>query len=230
MFGRLILYGALALAIGIVVVSACGPQPDVASSSTPTPAASASRSATPSVAASVSPSATATTRPTSSPTAVPTATASPGSSPAPACPRTTGGNASNQAQLVALRVAHQPGFDRLVFEFGPSTAPGPFGMPAYTVETATSLSGPSGQPVTISGNALFGARFQNASTQNPSGTPSYTGSTDIKPTTPLIKEVKIVEDFERVLLWGVGLDHLACPKVSELAGPFRVVLDFPTPP
>jgi len=127
-------------------------------------------------------------------------------------------------------VAHQPGFDRLVFEFGQSTATGPFGMPAYTVEAANSLSGPSGQPVTISGNALFGARFQNASTQNPNGTPSYTGSNDIKPTTPLIKEVKIVEDFERVLLWGVGLDHLACPKVSELAGPFRVVLDFPTPP
>ena len=230
MFGRLILYGALALALGIVVVSACGPQPDVASSPTHTPAASASRSATPSLPASISPSPTSTARPASSPTTVPTATAIPGSSPAPACPRTTAGNASNQAQLVALRVAHQPGFDRLVFEFGPSTAPGPFGMPAYTVETATSLSGPSGQPVTISGNALFGVRFQNASTQNPSGTPSYTGSTDIKPTTPLIKEVKIVEDFERVLLWGVGLDHLACPKVSELAGPFRVVLDFPTPP
>jgi hypothetical protein len=103
-------------------------------------------------------------------------------------------------------------------------------MPAYTIETANSLSGPSGQPVTITGSALFGARFQNASTQNPNGTPSYTGSNDIKSTTPLIKEVKIVEDFERVLLWGVGLDHLACPKVSELAGPFRVVLDFPTPP
>ena len=87
-----------------------------------------------------------------------------------------------------------------------------------------------GQPVTISGNALFGARFQNASTQNPNGTPSYTGSTDMKPTTPLIKHIKLVEDFERVLLWGTGLDHLACPKVSELAGPFRVVLDFPTPP
>lgn len=139
-------------------------------------------------------------------------------------------NATNQAQLVAVRVAHQPGFDRLVFEFGQSTAPGPFGMPAYTVDTATSLSGPSGQPVTIAGSALFGTRFQNASTQNPNGTPSYTGSNDIKPTTPLIKEVKIVEDFERVLLWGVGLDHLACPKVTELAGPFRVVVDFPTPP
>jgi hypothetical protein len=229
MFGRLILYGALALALGIVVVSACGPQPDVASSPTATPTASASRPASPTVAPS-SPSATATARPSASPTTVPTATASPGSSPAAACPRTTGGNASNQAQLVAVRVAHQPGFDRLVFEFGQSTAPGPFGMPGYTIETASSLSGPSGQPVPITGNALFGARFQNASTQNPNGTPSYTGSNDIKPTTPLIKEVKIVEDFERVLLWGVGLDHLACPKVSELAGPFRVVLDFPTPP
>jgi hypothetical protein len=118
----------------------------------------------------------------------------------------------------------------LVFEFARSSAPGNFGMPAYTVETASSLSGPSGQPVAITGNALFGARFQNASTQNPSGGPSYTGSTDIKPATPLIKHIKLVEDFERVLVWGVGLDHLACPKVLELAGPFRVVLDFPTPP
>lgn len=132
---------------------------------------------------------------------------------------------------MAVRVAHQPGFDRLVFEFGQSMAPGPFGMPAYTVETATSLSGPSGQPVTIVGNAHFGARFQNASTQQPNGAVTYMGSNDIQTTTtPLIKDVKLVEDFERVLLWGVGLDHLACPKVSELAGPFRVVLDFPTPP
>ena len=163
-------------------------------------------------------------------TSVPTVAPSPGASPAAACPRSTGGNPSNQAQLVAVRVAHQPGFDRLVFEFAQSAAPGGFGIPAYTIEAASSLSGPSGQPVTINGNALFGARFQNASTQNPNGTPSYTGSTDMKPTTPLIKQVKLVEDFERVLLWGTGLDHLACPKVTELAGPFRVVLDFPTPP
>jgi hypothetical protein len=213
MFGRLILYGALALALGIVVVSACGPQPDVASSPTATARPSASRSVSPTVAPPAS--AIASARPSATATVAPTLVASPGTSP---------------AQLVAVRVAHQPGFDRLVFEFGQSAAPGPFGMPSYTVEAANSLSGPSGQPVTINGNAIFGARFQNASTQNPNGTPSYTGSTDMKPTTPLIKQVKLVEDFERVLLWGTGLDHLACPKVSELAGPFRVVLDFPTPP
>ena len=223
MFGRLVMYAALLTALGIVVVSACTPQREAAPSPTPvSPSPSASRSPTPTAA----PAATLTARPS----VPPTGPASPGSSPAAACPRVTGGGSSNQAQLVAVRVAHQAGFDRLVFEFGPSTAPGPFGMPAYIVEAASSLSGPSGQPVTIAGSAIFGTRFQNASTMTPSGTPSYTGSTDMKPSTPLIKQVRLVEDFERVLVWGTGLDHLACPKVSELAGPYRVVLDFPTPP
>ena len=225
MFGRLVMYAALLTALGIVVVSACTPQREAA----PSPAvavtsASASRAATSTPTA--PPSATLTARPPASPTAP----ASPGSSPAAACPRVTGGGSGNQVQLVSVRVAHQAGFDRLVFEFGPSTAPGPFGMPAYTVEAASSLSGPSGQPITIAGSAIFGTRFQNASTMTPNGTPSYTGSTDMKPATPLIKQVRLVEDFERVLVWGTGLDHLACPKVSELAGPYRVILDFPTPP
>src|SRR5438105_10623557 len=34
-----------------------------------------------------------------------------------------------------------------------------------------------------------------------------------------LKKKKLIEDFERVLLWGVGLDHLALPNVSELAWP-----------
>jgi hypothetical protein len=225
MFGRLVMYAALLIALGIVVVSACTPQQEAAPSPTiAAPSPSASRASTP--VATAAPPATLTPRPP----ATATAPASPGSSPAAACPRVTGGGPANQAQLVAVRIAHQTGFDRLVFEFGPSTAPGPFGMPAYTIEAANSLAGPSGQPVTIAGSALFGTRFQNASTQNPNGTPSYTGSTDMKPTTPLVKQVRLVEDFERVLVWGTGLDHLACPKVSELSGPFRVVLDFPTPP
>ena len=226
MFGRLVMYAALLIALGIVVVSACTPQQEAAPSPTPAPSASRPPAATPTVAA----TATVTARPSALTAPLSTATPGPGNTPAAACPRATGGNPSNQVQLVAVRVAHQPGFDRLVFEFGPSTAPGPFGMPAYAVEVANSLSGASGQPVTITGSALFGTRFQNASTQNPNGTASYTGSTDMKPATPLVKQVRLVEDFERVLIWGTGLDHLACPKVSELSGPYRVVLDFPTPP
>ena len=82
------------------------------------------------------------------------------------------------------------------------------------------------------GGALLqdGVRFGGASTRDVNGNPSYTGSTDLKPTTLLIKEVRLVEDFERVLVWGVGLDHLICPQITELAGPVRVVLDFASSP
>lgn len=227
MLGRLVMYGALLIALGIVVVSACAPQPEALPSPTRLPATpSASRPAT----ATPQPTTTGGASPATSASPTRPPQTSPGSSPAAACPRQTGGDTSNQAQLVAVRVAHNAGFDRLVFEFGQSTAPGPFGLPAYVIETANSLSGPSGQPVTIQGSALFGVTFRNTSTQTPTGTPTYTGSTDMKPTTPLIKQVRLVEDFERVMVWGTGLDHLVCPSVLTLTAPFRVVLDFPTPP
>jgi hypothetical protein len=233
LIGRLLLYGALLVAIAVVVVSACGPERVVLPRSSPslttqptvaptTAAPIATRTAT------VAPSTVAPT--TAAPS--PTAPASPGSTPATACPERSGGATTNQAQLVAIRIAHNPGFDRLVFEFGPSTAPGVYGMPPYRIAVATSLSGPSGQPVPIDGSALFGVRFQNASTVNPNdGSRSYTGGTSLKPTsTPLIKEVRLVEDFERVLVWGVGLQRLQCPTLLALSGPVRLVLDFPTPP
>lgn len=181
-------------------------------------------------------SASPTVAPTAAPTTPappsPTSAASPGSTPATACPERTGGATTNQAQLTAIRIAHNPGFDRVVFEFGPSTAPGVYGMPPYRIAVATSLSGPSGQPVPIDGSALLGVRFQNASTVSPTdGSRSYTGATSLKPTTtPLVKEVRLVEDFERVMVWGIGLQRLQCPTLLALSGPVRLVLDFPTPP
>ena len=222
------------MAILIVVVAACGPERVVLPRSSPS--ASGGATVAPTTTATATRTATAvpaTTPPSSpSPTASPTSPASPGSTPATACPEQTGGTATSQAQLSAIRIAHNPGFDRLVFEFGPSTAPGVYGMPPFRVAVATSLSGPSGQPVPVDGSALFGVRFQNASTVNPSdGSRSYTGPTSLKPTTtPLIKEVKLVEDFERVMNWGVGLARLQCPTLLTLGGPVRLVLDFPTPP
>jgi hypothetical protein len=229
MVGRLVMYAALLVALGIVVVSACAPQQAGPSPTAPPASPSVSRTAAASpTAARTATAVPTTTRPSPLPTATPAA--SPGSTPATACPRSTGGETANQAQLVAVRIAHQPGFDRLVFEFGQSTAPGPFGLPAYAIEPTNSLSGPSGQPVAIIGNAIFGARFMNTSTQTPTGVPSYTGSTDLRPTTPLIRQVRLVEDFERVMVWGIGLDHPVCPRVLVLSSPMRVVVDFPTPP
>jgi len=217
--------------ISVVVVGACGPERVVLPRTSPS-------ASTVTAAPTAAPTATRTASPTVAPTAAPTTAApspttaaSPGSTPATACPERTGGATTNQAQLTAIRVAHNPGFDRVVFEFGPSTAPGVYGMPPFRIAVATSLSGPSGQPVPIDGNALFGVRFQNASTVDPNGTRTYTGATSIKPTTtPLVKEVRLVEDFERVLVWGIGLQRLQCPTLLTLSAPVRLVLDFPTPP
>src|SRR5712691_5858363 len=58
--------------------------------------------------------------PVATPTAPPTAPASPGSTPATACPPLTGGSQANRVIVTDVRVAHNPGFDRIVFEFGPN--------------------------------------------------------------------------------------------------------------
>ena len=234
--GRLLLHAALLMALAVTVVGACGPErvvlprpsPSVSTAPTVAPTTGSTTAPTPSRTATAAPT---TAPPTATGGPSPTGTASPGSTPATACPERTGGSANTQAQLTAIRIAHNPGFDRVVFEFGPSTAPGVYGMPDYRLAVATTLSGPSGQPVPIDGNALFGVRFRNASTVNPAdGSRSYTGPNSIKPTTPLVKEVRLVEDFERVLVWGIGLQRLQCPTILNLTGPVRLVLDFPTPP
>lgn len=218
--GRLIRIGALAISVAIVI--ACVPQ----GLSGPTPM---SRSipenregiATPTQAA----PATLAPRdapPTTAPTANPTA--------AGPCPPVTGGT-GGQAQLIDLRIAHQPGFDRIVFELGPSTAPGPSGMPSYRIEPAGSFIGVSGQPVPVNGNAFLSVRFQNTSSRHPStGQATYPGSYNLQPSTPLVRQVKLVEDFERTMVWGVGLDYPVCPTVSVLSSPLRLVVDLPTPP
>jgi hypothetical protein len=225
------------MAISVVAVGACGPERVVLPRPSPSVSATATVAPTTGTTTAPSPTRTASAAPTTAPPTAtggpsPTGTASPGSTPATACPERTGGSANTQAQLTAIRIAHNPGFDRVVFEFGPSTAPGVYGMPDYRLAVATTLSGPSGQPVPIEGSALFGVRFRNASTVNPAdGSRSYTGLNSIKPTTtPLVKEVRLVEDFERVLVWGIGLQRLQCPTILNLSGPVRLVLDFPTPP
>jgi len=154
--------------------------------------------------------------------------ASPGSTPAAACPPQGGGSQTNRAVITAIRVAHNPGFDRVVFELGPNSF-GTYGLPPYSIEVASGFTATSGQPVRVDGNAFFGVRLDNTDAHDQNGKVTV-ASTDIKTTTPLVKEVRIVEDFEAVNRWAIGLDHLVCPSVLTLAGPVRVVIDFPTPP
>jgi len=84
--------------------------------------------------------------------------------------------------------------------------------------------------VPVDGNAFLSIRLSNASTVDPAtGKQTFT-QTDLRPALPLVREVKLIDDFERVMTWGLGLERLACAKVSQLAGPVRLVVDLPTPP
>jgi len=146
-----------------------------------------------------------------------------------ACPAQNGGSDAAQAQVTAIRTSHEAGFDRIVFEFGP-TSVGTYGLPPWSIAVANGFAGTSGRQVPVDGNAFLSIRFSNASTVDPAtGQQTFT-QTDVRPGLPLVREVKLIDDFERVMTWGLGLERLACAKVSELAGPVRLVVDLPTPP
>ena len=220
MIGRILLIGTLVLAVAVVAVLALQPRP--AAVPVPTPVAtSAAPTATPSIAR---PS------PTASPTASPSPSPTSGSSAPPVtCPTLNGGSETAQGQITAIRAAHQPGFDRVVFEFGPSGV-GPYGLPRWTISVTNTFIGTSGRQVPVEGNAFQQVRFQNASTVDPqTGKQTFT-QTDIHPGLPLVRNIKLVEDFERVMIWGIGLERLVCPTTTELASPARLVVDLPTPP
>lgn len=214
------------LSVLFLLTLACTPEEVVRISPTPTAAPStATAAASPTRTATPSP---APTTPAPTPSASPSATptASPGGSPNPACAARTGGSTANRAVLSDVRIARHPGYDRLVFEFAPSTGPGVYGVPPFAVEVAQTFTATSGQPVRVDGNAFFLVRFTNADAHDQNGRVTVP-SLDIKTPTPLIREVKIVEDFEASVRWAVGLDRLSCPTVLTLGGPVRVVVDFP---
>jgi hypothetical protein len=143
------------------------------------------------------------------------------------CVDHSGGTNSGPAmQLTDVRVAHQTGFDRIVFEFG--APPGATAhIPSYTVSRQAStkfVKDPSGMPVTMRGSSGLRIVFQGAS-----GATSYNGSRDQIYSLPVVQEVEQLGDFEAVLSWGAGLTQSACIRTLELSNPTRLVIDVQTP-
>jgi len=139
----------------------------------------------------------------------------------------SGGADSGPAmQLTAVRVAHQTGYDRIVFEFAPQ-AGATAHLPAYTVSRQASakfVKDPSGQLVTMRGSAGLRIVLHGAS-----GATSYTGNRDQIVNLPVVQEVEQLGDFEAVLSWGAGLSQPSCIRTLELPNPTRLVIDVQTP-
>ena len=189
--------------------------------------------------ASASPTTSTGPLPSAGPSEAPVTIASPTASSGPALGAFvcgaggSGGISSASGNLTALRVAHQPGFDRVTFEFAGT------GIPQYTITRQAGTrfyQDASGMPVDVRGNNGMKVVFHGASELDTSGTATYTGSNDIilgpaAGSANAIAEVRQVGDFERVLSWAVGLSaRPACSRVVELSSPSRLVIDVQPQP
>jgi hypothetical protein len=145
--------------------------------------------------------------------------AAPGASAAGfTCADVSGGGAG-QARVTAVRTAAQSGYDRFVVQFD-----GP--LPQYEVHVqsgSTFVQDASGAPVTLQGSSGLLVVLRNTSSSG-----SYSGPTDLHPNVQVVREERLVGDFEGVVHWALGLSHPACYRVTTLSNPSRLVIDVQT--
>ncbi len=125
------------------------------------------------------------------------------------------------SRLIAVRAAHRPGFDRVVFQFA--------GQPPSrrTVRYVSRLvADPSGRPVRIAGRAILEASFFPATVHGTTGT--ATAPERVAFALPNVMTAVRAGDFESVVSYGIGLAKRTAFHVSVLTHPSRVVIDIST--
>lgn len=160
-----------------------------------------------------------------SPSAVPSVSPSASAQSFTCGPPSSSGNPPS-AQLTDVRIAHHQGYDRITFQFDS-------GPPSYQIATQSNthyVTDPKGENVVLQGSSGLLITFNGSSDYSPTtGQPTYTGSTDLTPSLPSVREVRRIADFEGVFKWAVGISGSPCYRVTTLTGPDRVVIDVQAP-
>ena len=124
------------------------------------------------------------------------------------------------ARLVAVRAAHHPGYDRIVFEFS-----GPSPSRQHVRYVNRLIADPSGRPIPIAGRAILAASFFPATAQGGAG---VTAPGRVAFALQNVMTVVRAGDFESVLSYGIGLAKRTTFHVFTLTNPSRVVIDIDT--
>ena len=127
--------------------------------------------------------------------------------------------------ITDVRVGANSDYDRLVIEF---TNPG---VPVYDVApTPTTPPGgtsfvedPRGTSVTVDGSYGFQVKLSGLDWLSD----RYPGGRHLKPGYPRLREVRVVGDNEAIVHIAIGLRAAACPAVTRMTSPPRLVIDFP---
>ena len=125
------------------------------------------------------------------------------------------------ALLRAVRTGKHESFDRVVFEFEGNASPG------YRIEYVDKPVRDCGQGavVPISGDAFLMIRLQPANAHTDAGVATVQNRQQ-NPNLPILKELKLICDFEADVQWIVGLSAPNSYRVLELTNPARLVVDI----
>ncbi|HEX9097828.1 MAG TPA: hypothetical protein VF990_17210 [Candidatus Dormibacteraeota bacterium] len=205
------LFSMLVLA-AVVWLAACGQQAGTPGSTSPTPSATTSVSQTP----------TPTPQPSLTPSPSPSPTPSASSAWPPAgftTGRVSGGSSATIVNVTAVRVGAHPGYDRFVMEFS-----GP--VPSYTVTPQSDsrfTPAPKGGTVTLEGTNGVLITVQHVNWT------AYAGPTSLRPEFTYLREARLIQNFEGVQQWGLGIAGVVAVRVFTLTSPARLVVDVTTP-
>ena len=196
---------AASLTLAMALLLACGGTQTATTS--PSPGASASPGISP------SPSAT------SSPVVTPSPTLPAGFT----CADASGGSDTVGSTVTAVRTgAHPEGsYDRFTVEFDGA-------VPGYTVTRqngTTFTNSPKGDQVTLAGDHGVVVKINPAQNWT-----SDTGPTSFGATGQYLRQAVLLENFEAVFQWGLGVQGNACLHVFTLTGPSRLVVDITAEP
>lgn len=130
--------------------------------------------------------------------------------------------AADPPVLTAIRAAHNPGFDRVVFEFNTKYAP------KATVKWVTTLiEDASGRTIPYAGRAAVQVVMTGANAHRADGTASVTRA-KVAYALPNVIQVIPAGDFEAVITYGISVTKQTTTWVTRLTNPGRVVVDIDT--
>lgn len=124
------------------------------------------------------------------------------------------------AQLTSVRVTRDSGFDRVVFEFADSVLPGY--LIEYPEEPMRRCG--SGDEVQLAGPGRMMVRLEPAQAHDERGN-STIPTREWAPQQPVVREMKLVCDFEGQVEWAIGLAAPRHYRVIEVAPSARIVVD-----
>ena len=140
-------------------------------------------------------------------------------------PVTAEAASTETALLTSIDVSSVEGHDRVVFEFSN-------GVPGYDIRYVERpiVADGSGQEIEVAGSDVLQARFEpalDADLTKEDAPRTYFGPARFTPNdAEVVAELVRTGGFEAVLTWAIGMKQKAPFKVSTLADPPSVVVDF----